>query len=217
MTMNATEKKNIAKALLEAASALEAASDERPGGKVMPTVEAFLFMLTSRLTQYDMRLSMKDGNIYRLGLLFAALEKVRKDVLDVAKSQEPEALERLKQSLNTRFKTLKPVDRTIKDIDAFLATGKPPRFPLAVAPKGEVAASMDDEPLVPIKPIDKRITVTLDDGEPITLFDLIELNNSAGNNGLADEEIDDIRKLAVGATTIVGGGAGAAFEVKRVK
>lgn len=215
--MTPNEKKNVAKALLEAASALEAASDERPGGKVAPTVEAFLFMLTSRLTQYDMRLSMKDGNIYRLGLLFAALEKVRKDVQDVAKSQEPQALEKLKQSLNTRFKTLKPVDRTIRDIDAFLATGKTPRFPIAVAPKGEMAASLDEEPLVPPKPIDKRITVTLDDQEPITLAALIELNNSNGDNGIMPEEVDDIRKLKVGETTIIGGGAGASFEVKRVK
>lgn len=99
------------------------------------TVEVFLAVLTSKLTQYDMSESRKEmkrripTNIYRLGLLFEASEKVRNDMTKqkLLNEDTPEALEKLKKSLNTHFtRGFRPVKTVITRIDKYIQTGKIP-------------------------------------------------------------------------------------------
>ena len=99
---------------------------------IIPTVEGFLMYLTGALTQYDKR--QMRGRFYNpnaLGLYLQAKQEIEKDVSRYRKSQEPEALEALKKSIGRRFHVndMPPAKKTIKAIDAFLATGKAPKYP----------------------------------------------------------------------------------------
>lgn len=124
--------------LIKLASTLPAGSQERtalldvlaalPDG----TVKTFLAVASSKLTQYDERLQKRQPNIYRLGHYFGALEKVEADVSRHKNDDSPEALEALRQSLLRRFTSrggksdLPPIRNVIKQIDAFLESGKLP-------------------------------------------------------------------------------------------
>lgn len=107
--------------LTEARSLVEAL----PAG----TVENFLVVLTSRLTQYDQNLArreVKKGqmNIYRLGNFLRAKQIVSDEVKDVLQREDPEALNRLKKAINKNFSwTFAPAKATIKQIDLFLSDG----------------------------------------------------------------------------------------------
>jgi hypothetical protein len=103
--------------------------------KKVATVEVFLAVLDSKLTQYDMSESRKEmkrripTNIYRLGHLLGASSKVRDDMkkANVLKEDSPEALEKLKKSLGARFiPGFRPVKTVLKRIDAYIKTGKFP-------------------------------------------------------------------------------------------
>jgi len=128
-------------ALIRLAHSLPKGSEERKtllaGLKVasLPdgTVGTFLLVLSSKLTQYDQRATKKDGNIYRLSLLFAALQKAGKRVAKLKDEDSPEALQALKDALLREFTKdlrgrpdLPPVANVFKQIDAFLSSGKLP-------------------------------------------------------------------------------------------
>lgn len=98
---------------------------------ITPNVEGFITYLSGAVTQYDMRAQKKRGyNIYALGHYLGAVGKIRDDTDRVKHSQEPEALEALKASIKHRFTPgFPPADKTVKAIDAFLASGDAPMYP----------------------------------------------------------------------------------------
>lgn len=99
------------------------------------TVRVFLEVLVTKLIKHDQRLSKNEmkrrglPNIYRMGHLLGAKQKVEEDMKAYLDADTPEAMEALKQSLNTRFtEGFTPVKATIKQIDAWLTGGKLPRL-----------------------------------------------------------------------------------------
>lgn len=91
------------------------------------TIAHFLIVLTSKLTRYDARLTAKDGNIYRLGHLLGAAHKVESDIGDTSTIATRETLAALVASLGKRFiLPFPPADAVMKQIDAYLTSGKRP-------------------------------------------------------------------------------------------
>ncbi len=117
--------RDAARSLLEGEQAITAAAG------LPPTVNTFLHILIASLTQYDMRLSLKDGNIHRLAHFLGAANKVAKDMEGKLESQDKASLEDLKESMRRRFsEALPPIKRTMKAIDTFLTKGALPRYPV---------------------------------------------------------------------------------------
>ena len=130
------------KRLIRIASEMPAGSPERKAilsglakAAALPsaTVEMFLRVAVSKLTQYDKRLQKRQPNIYRLGHYLGAIEKVEKDVAPYMRDDSPEALEALRKSLLKRFTSsfsgvsdLAPIRATIKQIDEHLSEGLMP-------------------------------------------------------------------------------------------
>lgn len=97
------------------------------------TVNVWLAILTGALTQYDIRLSRKQPNIYRLGHYMKAVNNVQKKLGNAALgSDDPEVLEQLIQAIESHIK-LPPAQRTVKMIRAYMSDGKLPRYPGAAA------------------------------------------------------------------------------------
>lgn len=91
------------------------------------TVGRFILILRGLLTQYDMQWNKK--NIYALGHYMTALGKVRDDVSGLEEKDDPAALKKLRASVNKRFiPDFSPIVRWNKALDAFLATGTPPKY-----------------------------------------------------------------------------------------
>jgi hypothetical protein len=96
------------------------------------TVEMFLMMLSSKLTQYDQKEFAREtkrghGNIYRLSLLLEAKNKVESDVGEFLTRDDSEAMEALRRSIGVRFHvTCPPVRRVLKAIEMWeLKRSKP--------------------------------------------------------------------------------------------
>jgi hypothetical protein len=102
----------------------------RPSARRNPdaaTPRAFLSVLRSKLTQYDMKLSVRQPNMYRLGHYLAAAERVEKDMGKSLDSTSPAALEKLRQSLHKRFEMpFAPASAVERQIDAYLTKGTMP-------------------------------------------------------------------------------------------
>lgn len=97
------------------------------------TVEMFLRVLVSKLTQQDAKEMKQEqahggsGNIYRLGLLFKAQEKVRDAVSQYLDRDDPEAMEALKAALQKNFNSnFPPLKNILKQIDNWLTKKKKP-------------------------------------------------------------------------------------------
>ena len=97
------------------------------------TVEMFLQVLTSKLTQQDQKEIKREqahggrGNIYRLGLMFEASEKVEHDVAQYLKRDDEEALGAMKASLQKHFHaTYPPIANVLRQIDNWLLKKKKP-------------------------------------------------------------------------------------------
>jgi hypothetical protein len=93
------------------------------------TVKMFLMVLSSKITQYDKRVSVRDPNIYRLGLLLEAHSKAEDAAkrLDILDKDDADSLGKLKALISRNFTyDFPPAKNTVKQIDAFLATGKLP-------------------------------------------------------------------------------------------
>ncbi len=87
------------------------------------TVEKYLAVLSSKLTQYDVRESGRETkrggrpNIYRLGHLLDAAHQVREDV-GSHRGATPEELERFRQSMMRRFDpAFPPVRKVLRQMD----------------------------------------------------------------------------------------------------
>ena len=96
------------------------------------TVECFLLVLTSQLTQYDVRETRREmkrggGNIYRLGLLFEALERIRSGVSQYLDRDDREAMQALRAAMLSHFTPgFSPVRNVEKQIDKWLLQGIAP-------------------------------------------------------------------------------------------
>jgi len=97
---------------------------------VTPDVDGFILYLTGALTSHDRKNSKKRGyNPNALSMYLGAVGKIKSDVARYSGSGEPEALDALKKAINARFlPDMPPAKATIKAIDAFLATGKTPKY-----------------------------------------------------------------------------------------
>jgi hypothetical protein len=97
------------------------------------TVEKFLLVLSSKITQYDQREEKRDlkrgghVNIYRLGHLLGALERTHNRVKEVAHRSDAYSLDLLKKAMSKEFTPgFSPVMNVEKQIAAWLATKKEP-------------------------------------------------------------------------------------------
>lgn len=101
--------------------------------KQKPTIEHWLFILRSKLTQYDMATSKREAvrgrvNTYRLGLLFGAADRVQEDLASALHRDDAESLKKLRASIQKRFivSDMPPARNVLKQIDAYEQTGKLP-------------------------------------------------------------------------------------------
>lgn len=91
------------------------------------TVETFLHVLTSKITQYDQNIGRREAkkgrlNIYRLGHLLAAKQNVADAVKDVLYKEDAESLGLLKKAILKHFSSnLPPAKAVLKQIDAFIS------------------------------------------------------------------------------------------------
>lgn len=104
------------------------------------TVEAFLLVLSGRLTRADEAARKRDKgrgrwNMYQLGHQFKAVENIKADMAGYLKRDDPEALEALKKSICRRFTCsrqgrpdLLGARQTVVMIDKFLNEGKMPKY-----------------------------------------------------------------------------------------
>ncbi len=97
------------------------------------TVKMFLHVLTSKLTQYDAKETKREqtrggqGNLYRLGHLLEAANKVEEDVKDYLDKDDEEAMEALRASLKKRFTpNFPPINTVLRQIDNWLTKKKKP-------------------------------------------------------------------------------------------
>ena len=92
------------------------------------TVSVFMALLMSKITQYDMFLEKRgDGNIYRLGNLMKAADKVKSEVSHVKDLDTPEAFNVLRTSLNKHFlRDFPPLKNVLKQLDAWEHQQKEP-------------------------------------------------------------------------------------------
>jgi len=98
------------------------------------TVKNFGIIAGGLITRYDKALEKRgQSNIYRLGLLLEALHKAEDKVRQYANDDSPEALNAFKAALSKSFivSDMPPIKAVIKQIDAFLQTGKPPKYVMA--------------------------------------------------------------------------------------
>lgn len=95
-----------------------------------PTVRNFVASLKSFLTQYDVQLSKRGRmpNIHRLGHFLGAADEVEKDVEERLDSSDPADLAELSHSIMQHFEDFPPRRKILKQIEEYLATGRPPSY-----------------------------------------------------------------------------------------
>ena len=112
---------------------------------IEPTVGNFFVVLTSLLTQYDEKESLRElkrsgkSNIYRLGLLLEAKQKAEEEILFRYPEAASETMsneiagilidvlaERFAVNHKTNEFDLSPLRKFYKQLDAFLSSGKRP-------------------------------------------------------------------------------------------
>jgi hypothetical protein len=122
----------VRQAVLPLVMASRTSSKRAAGTPLAGTVEMFLVLASSKLTQYDKKLQVKQPNLYRLGHYLEALNKVRKAMTPLLNDASPDALEKLKSAFLKFFTStgktpdLAPIKAVFKQIDDFIATGRPP-------------------------------------------------------------------------------------------
>ena len=83
--------------------------------------------LVGKLTQYDMK--QRDRNIYRLGHLLGAAQKVEDETRAISKQSSEEAIETFRKAMNKHLiSTFAPVRAVNKAIDRYYKTGKRPKY-----------------------------------------------------------------------------------------
>lgn len=105
---------------------------------IPPTVGNFLAVLTSQLTQYDQKASLRERhvNIYRLGHLLGAAQRVEEEMLRRADKQAPmtpELADEMIAAMSGAFSVgrdgqfdLAPCRNVVKQLRAFVERGKDP-------------------------------------------------------------------------------------------
>ncbi len=156
---------------------------------IPPTVCNFMAVLSSKLTQHDVKESareMKRGNanIYRLGHLLEAKQKVEADVARVVPNCDvtvtPEIAATIKRSLNTRFNPgFPPIRNVEKQLDAFLASGKQPSL-LGARRLGSSKTKLD----LILDKVQRGVREVTFDAEGYTKQQLQRLVSTAKNRGL---------------------------------
>jgi len=96
-------------------------------------VKVWLFVLGSKLTQYDQRVSKNEAkrgnvNIYRLGHLLKAKQEIEKSLKSILDKDDSQSLDRLKKEMDSHFTGLSPVNFVKRSIDKYIATGKLPKI-----------------------------------------------------------------------------------------
>lgn len=91
------------------------------------TVGTFLTVLKSKLVQQDEKENRKHFNLYRLGHYLRAAENVQAKVKNRLDKSDTASFERLKMAIAEHFTLpFAPASATIRQIDAYMATGKRP-------------------------------------------------------------------------------------------
>lgn len=111
---------------------------ERRSNPVEPTVKGFITILVANLTQYDMVASAREAkgrgsvNIYRLGHLLEASQKMEDRLKPILGSSSPDDLRTLKKEILGKafLPDFPPAKKTAKAIDKYLADGKAPKYPV---------------------------------------------------------------------------------------
>lgn len=99
---------------------------------IPPTVNNFIAVLKSKLTQHDEKISRRERspNIYRLGHFLEAAGKVEEDVLGAAKPGDTmtrEVAEVMVRSLSRHFThDFSPAKAVVKQLNEHLDAGKNP-------------------------------------------------------------------------------------------
>lgn len=101
-------------------------------------VDTFIQVLVSSLISQDKADTMRElkrggrPNIYRLGILLQAVDEVRSDVAKVLDHDDPAAIALLRASVSKRFNSnFPPLKKILKQIDAYVATGKLPKLEIS--------------------------------------------------------------------------------------
>lgn len=125
---------NFEKALAATSPAPAAAGPRKKHG-VPPSTRNFLHALTSKLTQYDQKESIRWPNMYRLGHLLEAAHKIEQD-LGSRINEDPMSREtglKFIESMETRFTVarngqldLAPARNIVKQIKTYLEKGTKP-------------------------------------------------------------------------------------------
>lgn len=99
-----------------------------------PTVKNFLTILTGHVTQHDIAVSKRERrpNIYRLGILLGAVERVEQEMRHWLDSSDPADLDYLARSIRGNFEEdFPPRQKILKAIEDYLTTGKQPKYPVS--------------------------------------------------------------------------------------
>jgi len=99
------------------------------------SVEFWNLYLSGKLVAYDRKESAKEmkrggmGNIYRMGHLLKAAQKVEAETKSFAQSSSSEDIEKFRKSMNRNFhSTFPPIKAVNKAIDRYYTTGKRPKY-----------------------------------------------------------------------------------------
>lgn len=97
------------------------------GRALAASVRVFLMILSHKIIAYDKRMQRKQYNIYRLGLLLDATNKVDTRCTKIMDNADEESMKKLKKAIGHEFESdFPPAKAVLKKIDRYLKDGKPP-------------------------------------------------------------------------------------------
>jgi hypothetical protein len=110
-------------------------SYDRRIASLTPTVDNFLLVLRGNIIQSDTAQRKRDlkrgtpPNPYALGHMAEALNKIRSQLSSIRNSSDPADIGKLRVAIQRQFNDVAPVRKTLKAIDAYLNSGKAPKYP----------------------------------------------------------------------------------------
>lgn len=110
----------------------------RSAKSLEPTVNGFITMLIAKITQYDQKQSLKDPfhNSNFMSIAFGSVEERITEKFKRAKlldSSDPDHLRVLKEMIPTAIIIKRVINPVIRAIDAYLESGKIPKYPVTSA------------------------------------------------------------------------------------
>ena len=146
-----------------------------------PTVRNFIASLKSFLTQYDMKLSVRHPNNYRLAHFLQAADDVEAEMSGQLDNSSRSALEDLTASIAKNFEDFPPRRKIFKQIREYIESGKLPQYGGVKKGKGSaMAASKVKGPRVKLTKSEKDFIYFL---EETLIPDLKE----SGSEGYVDD------------------------------